>query len=139
MKREKSCGAVVYRIRSGEIYILVEHMALGHTSIPKGHVEPGETEEQTALREIAEETALRVRLDTGFRRTVSYSPAPGVLKDVVFFIAEALPGEIVPQECEVKSAGFLTEREAMAAMTFDSDRETIAAACDYIRARTATA
>ena len=122
MKREKSCGAVVYRIRSGEIYILVEHMALGHTSIPKGHVEPGETEEQTALREIAEETALRVRLDTGFRRTVSYSPAPGVLK-----------------ECEVKSAGFLTEREAMAAMTFDSDRETIAAACDYIRARTATA
>lgn len=139
MKREKSCGAVVYSIRSGEIYILTEHMALGHTSIPKGHVEPGETEEQTALREIAEETALRVRLDTGFRRTVTYSPAPGILKDVVFFAAEALPGEIVAQECEVRSAEFLPEREAIAAMTFDSDRETVAAACDYIRAGTATA
>lgn len=130
---EKSCGAVVYRRISGQIFILIENMALGHVSIPKGHMEAGETEEQTALREIREETALTVRLDTGFRRSIRYNPRPGVEKEVVFFVAEALDGPIIPQECEVKSAAFLSETEALSAVSFDSDRETIAAACAYLR------
>ena len=52
---------------------------------PKGHMEPGETEEETAKREIREETGLLVRLDPGFRRSVRYSPKPGVDKDVIYF------------------------------------------------------
>jgi len=112
MKKEKSCGAVVYRRGAKGLEILVEYMGMGHVSIPKGHVEPGESEEETALREIWEETALRVRLDTGFRRVISYSPAPGVEKDVVFFVAELLgDGAITAQEqsvlknCRVLVAG----------------------------------
>ena len=132
MKQEKSCGAVVWRPSEQGPEILIEHMALGHTSLPKGHVESGESEEETALREIREETALTVRLDTGFRHTIRYSPAPGVEKDVVFFVAEALEGAIVPQLSEVRSAVFLPAEEAMAALTFDSDRETVAAACAYL-------
>ena len=134
MKKEKSCGAVVYRRGAQGLEILVEYMAKGHVSIPKGHVEPGETEEQTALREIWEETALRVRLDTDFRRVVSYSPAPGVEKDVVFFVAELSGSDtITAQECEVSRAVFLPAAQAMAAMTYASDRETIEAACAYLK------
>ncbi len=132
MKHEKSCGAVVYTVKDGQIFILVEKMRLGHTSIPKGHVENGESEEDTALREIMEETALPVQLDTGFRRTINYSPEPGVSKDVVFFAARALGNNIVPQASEVSQALFLPADDAIAAMTFDSDRETIRAACRYI-------
>ena len=133
MKKEKSCGAVVYRWGTKGLEILVEYMAKGHVSIPKGHVEPGETEAQTALREIWEETALRVSLDTGFRRVVSYSPAPDVEKDVVFFVAELLgDAAITAQEYEVSRAVFLPAAEAMAAMSYASDRETIAAAVAYI-------
>ena len=135
MKHEKSCGAVVYRREGREISILVERMALGHVSIPKGHVEPGETEVQTALREIREETALEVKLDTGFRHVISYSPGPGIEKQVVFFVAEALDGNIRPQESEVKSAVFLTEQDALMEVTHESDRETIAAACEYLRSQ----
>ena len=40
IKKEKSCGAVVYKIINDQRYYLVEKMNLGHTSIPKGHVEP---------------------------------------------------------------------------------------------------
>ena len=60
MEYEKSCGAVVYKIRYGRVYFLVEHMKLGHISIPKGHMEGDETEEETAVREIREETSLEV-------------------------------------------------------------------------------
>ena len=74
MKFEKSCGAVVYKAVSDVTLFLIEHMALGHTSLPKGHMEEGETEEETAVREIKEETNLDVVLDTRFRHTISYSP-----------------------------------------------------------------
>ena len=139
MKQEKSCGAVVYRRAGEEIEILVEWMTKGHVSIPKGHAEAGETEEETALREIREETALRVRLDTGFRRTITYSPKAGVSKDVIFFVAMYDSGEITVQPEEVERAEFLPQAEAEAAMTYDSDRETIRLACEYLRGQSAQA
>ncbi len=63
-------------------------MTHGHISLPKGHVEANETEEETALREIKEEPNLDVELDTGFRHVVSYAPYEGCVKDVVFFAAK---------------------------------------------------
>ena len=53
MKREKSCGALVVR-KNGESYdlVLLRHRFGGHWSFPKGHVEAGENEQQTALREV---------------------------------------------------------------------------------------
>ena len=72
MKKEKSCGAVVYRMEDGSPEILlIKHRNGGHWAFPKGHVEKNETESETALREIQEETGLAVDLDTGFRETVT--------------------------------------------------------------------
>lgn len=64
----KSCGAVVYRIVRGcpELLLLLQSASRGW-SFPKGHMEPGESETQTALREIREETGMRVTLQGGFR------------------------------------------------------------------------
>ena len=132
MKHEKSCGAVVYKIIEDRAVFLIEHMALGHVSIPKGHVENGETETQTALREIKEETNLDVSLDTGFRNVISYSPRPGVVKDVVFFVAEAVSDELKNQECEVSVLEWLPYEEAQMVLTFESDRETLRKAREYL-------
>ena len=129
---EKSCGAVVYRRERNNILILTEYMKKGHTSIPKGHIEQGETEEETALREIFEETGLSVTLDTGFRTVVNYSPREGVSKDVVFFTAEAAAGAVTEQKIEVTRAVFLPPEEAIRAMTYESDREIIRRACEYL-------
>ena len=43
MKKEYSYGAVVYQFKDGIPLYLIEHMAMGHTSLPKGHIEEGET------------------------------------------------------------------------------------------------
>ena len=84
MKREKSCGALVVR-KNGENFdlVLLRHRFGGHWSFPKGHVEAGESERQTALREVREETGLAIRLLDGFRESVEYFPKPGVKKQVI--------------------------------------------------------
>ena len=136
MKKEKSCGAVVFRQEKDGLVFLIETMALGHISLPKGHVENGETEEETARREIREETGLDVRIDTRFRHTITYSPRPGVEKDVVFFAAEAKAGDITPQPEEVRKAAFLPMDEAMGILTYASDREVLRAAGEYLDSET---
>ncbi len=132
MKHEKSCGAVVFAKSDGALLVLVEDMRQGHVSLPKGHVENGETESQTAEREILEETGLHVRVDTGFRRKVTYRPAPYVIKDVVFFVALTDSMDTRNQEEEVSGIRFLPVEDAIRALTFQSDRDVARAAHDYM-------
>ena len=75
---------------------MIKHKNGGHWAFPKGHVEKKETEPETALREIKEETGLKVELDTGFREMVTYSPKPNVMKDVIYFAAKAKKGQRPP-------------------------------------------
>jgi len=133
IKKRKSCGAVVYKMENDTPLFLIEHMVKGHTSLPKGHVEGKETEEETALREIHEETNLEVDLDTGFRHIISYSPKKGVHKDVVFFIAEAKNGEMKNQESEVKGLEWLPIDQAVEAMTYKEDKETLIKGMEYLK------
>ena len=132
MIREKSCGAVIYtETESGRNY-LIETMRQGHVSLCKGHVEGRETEHETTRREIREETALEVRFVGDFRETMEYSPRPGCLKEVVFFLAEALGTETRPQEAEVRELSWLPLEEALTALTYESDRTVLERASQAI-------
>ncbi len=133
MKKEKSCGAVVYKVEHGELYFLIEHMIQGHKAIPKGHMEGQETEEQTALREIREETNLEVALDTGFRYEEAYSPYEGVWKEVVYFVAEARSIDLKNQEAEVSSLEWLPWHAAVEAVTYPNTREALTKARAYLQ------
>ena len=103
MKREKSCGVLVLRQQEDELYVvLLRHRFGGHWSFPKGHVEAGESERQTALREVREETGLTgIKLMDGFRESVEYSPKPGVKKQVVYFLGTTEQEKLVRQEEEI--------------------------------------
>lgn len=125
MRREKSCGAVIFREEAGGREYLVLHSTQGHTTLCKGHVEGNETEHETAVREIMEETGLRVDFVDGFRADIAYSPRPGVDKDVVFFLARRSGGTLACQPEEVADARFLPFEGAMAALTHPSDREVL--------------
>ena len=132
MKKEKSCGAVVYKKENNQIYILIEEMRLGHFSIPKGHVEKNETEIETAIREIKEETNLEVIVDDRFREMVTYSPYVGCLKDVVFFVAEAKSEELINQEIEVSNLYWLSPQLAINKLTYESDKQVLKKALKYL-------
>ena len=126
MKREKSCGALVVR-KNGDSYdlVLLRHRFGGHWSFPKGHVEAGENERQTALREVREETGLPIRLFDGFRESVEYFPKPGVKKQVVYFLGEALDDTLVRQEEEISELKWTPLLEAGDHVTFANDKRLI--------------
>jgi len=128
-KQEKSCGAVVFH--QGKV--LVEHMQKGHYSIPKGHVEEiDKNEEATARREIKEETGLAVRFVEGFRSVTDYSPNDGVAKRVVFFLAQSVSETVKPQIEEVESIHWLSPADAMRVLSHDSDKRIVAEAAKWL-------
>ena len=118
MKYEKSCGAVIF----DEDKVLVIQQVKGHWGFPKGHVEDGETEVQTAIREIKEETNLDVEIDETHRYVERYSPEEGVEKDVVFFIAKKIGGEVKVQKEEVKDTEWLLPKDAMERLTYETSK-----------------
>lgn len=135
MRREKSAGAVIFAEENTGRNYLVLHSTLGHTTLCKGHVERAETEHETAIREIREETGLTVDFIDGFREVVTYSPQPGVVKDVVFFLARLFGGELTCQPEEVADARFLPFEEALEALTHPSDRDTLQKARAFLEGR----
>lgn len=133
MKQEKSCGAVIVTKETEEPkFLLIKHHNGGHWAFPKGHVEGNETEEETALREIMEETHLTVELDTQFRHVVRYSPYEGTVKDVIYFMAYASEQEIHKQDEEVLDSSWSNFEEALALVTYENDRTILQAAKDYL-------
>ena len=136
MKQEKSCGALVYRFQGDQLMLLLlRHRHGGHWSFPKGHVEGDETEIQTALREIREETGLTVSLKEGFRHTVEYYPKPGIRKQVVYFLGEAASdAKAVRQEEEISELHWVEWSQAMEAVTFKNDRNLLNYAREYLTA-----
>ena len=134
MSYEKSCGAVVFRKYHGNIeLLLIKHVVGGHWSFPKGHVEAGETEEQTALREIKEETGIDVELITTFREVVSYSPKRDTTKDVIYFLGKAKNFQYTPQEEEIAQIKWVEINLAHSFLTYDNDKQLVNKAKPIIR------
>lgn len=131
-KQEKSCGAVVFH----EGKILIEHMQLGHYSMPKGHVEPIDIDEYaTAKREIKEEAGLEVEILDGFRAVSEYSPFPGIFKQVVWFVAEAKSDNLQPQIEEISSLHWVNAEDAMRILSHDSDKEILRSALAFLKSK----
>ena len=101
-------------------------------NFPGGHVEKGETEEETALREIMEETGLTVHLDNRYRQVVSYSPRKDVMKDVVYFVAHALSDcDGVAQEGEISQIKWVDIHSAVEYVSFDNDKKILLGAIEH--------
>ena len=136
LRFEKSCGAVVYCQEDEEIkYVLVcEHG--GYWVFPKGHVEAGETEQETALREIKEETGLTVTLVDGFRVIDEHNLAregrPNTIKQTVYFLAKCDELNFVAQESEISKIEMLDFESAMAKLQFDSFRNILMQSNDFL-------
>jgi len=132
--KEKSCGAVVYKKEKGELKFLLVYQSNGHYSFPKGHVESNETEIETALREIKEETNLDVEIDTNFRYVITYIvESKNVLKDAVYFVATPTSFDLKNQEGEITECIWNNYEKTMELLEFDNIKKVFENAYKYIK------
>lgn len=134
MTYEYSCGAVVFTRVGGVPHYLMIHQTAGHWGFPKGHRSPGETERETALREIFEETGVRVALLEGFQAVSEYDlpKKPDTRKRVVFFLAEFQDQEVRVQEAEVQNARLLPYRDALELLRHEDSRRVLTEAHAFL-------
>ena len=122
MKQEKSCGCIVMNEKNE---ILLIHHNLGHWDFPKGHMEEGETEVETAIREVKEETNIDVEANEKYRYTTEYSPKEDVMKEVVYFLAKNISDNKEPQLEEVSEVRWFNFDEAIEIITYNRSKEIL--------------
>lgn len=121
MKKDKSCGCIVFN--NGKI-LLVKHKK-GHIGFPKGHPEGNETDVDTAIREVKEETNIDVEIISNKTYKETYCPEEGVIKDVIYFLARKVSGKDKPQEKEVAQIMWIDVEKAIDEITFEESKQVL--------------
>ena len=134
---EKSCGVVLF---SKQKVLLLQYATgqkegewdlQGHWDFPKGHVDKGETEIETATRELEEETGIKnIILLDNFRKTINYKIQKRdrkISKEVVFFIATTVETEINLSHEHV-DYGWFDFTSALKQLTYDNARSVLSEA-----------
>lgn len=136
MRKEKSCGAIVFkRQKSAPVRHLILHYTAGHWDFPKGAQEKNESEEQTAAREIKEETGITdMELVKDFKETVKYFYKNGeetVYKEVVFFLAETNAKEVKISSEHIGYA-WASYDKAYEKLTYNNSKELLRKAAKFM-------
>jgi bis(5'-nucleosidyl)-tetraphosphatase len=136
MLREKSCGAVVFiKIDGLTKYLLLNYEA-GHWDFVKGNVETNESEKQTVVRELQEETSITsAQFIDGFREAIAYfyrRQGLTVQKEVVFFVMESYTDE-VQLSFEHIGYAWLDYQHAMDKLTFKNAKDVLRKAHDFLK------
>lgn len=114
--KEVSAGGVVYQEHNGQLQFLMIVDRYGKVTLAKGKQEPGETIEETALREIAEETGIKGKLirhlDTVYYHYHHAQTKELVNKEVHYYLVEAVSSEITVQVEEINAVRWCDPLEA---------------------------
>ena len=125
MIKETSAGIVIFRQLQNQREYLLLHYPSGHFDFPKGHVEAGESEHETAYRELQEETGIqKIVWIEGFRHQINYTYRRGqdmMSKDVIFFLARTTQKKVTLSH-EHQGSVWLPYQEAVTKITFDTAR-----------------
>ena len=132
---EKSCGAVLYQRRNGQLRYLIARSSSGHVRFSKGHMEEDETEWETAVREIREETGFaRLRKTGDFRERFCCLTEKGKRKEIIYFLAEFEEERVIPQEDELTDIWILPFEEALEQINTEEEREILRRADKLLKA-----
>lgn len=130
---ERSCGAVVFREIGGMTrFLLIKNKRSAHWGFPKGHVEMGETDQQTAYREVLEETGIRIKILPDFVTKSQYSIQGKVEKSVNIYLATTEDTNTVIQKEEIEDYVWLGYEKAKTRLKFENDHAILDKAIEYI-------
>lgn len=129
-----SAGGVVVRYQAGVPQLVVglrrRDRDGGTWTLPKGTPNAGETTEQTALREVAEETGLEVRI-TGDLPSIQYvftQRGTRISKTVHYFLMEPVGGDLSRHDHEFQDVRWIDFADARGVLTFETERSLVAEA-----------
>ena len=142
MPLEKSAGAVIFRIKGTKIYYLLLHYpGLSHRAekdywdFPKGHIENGEKEIETAKREIFEETGLEnLKFVKGFKKWIKYFfrfEGKNIMKFVTFYLAETTTEKITISSEHIGYVWLLYD-ESLKRLAFGNAKKILEEANDFL-------
>ena len=126
---EYSSGGVVFRrTENGYEFVAVQRARHGDWSLPKGHIEKGESKEEAAIREVKEETGIEARIVGDLQEVVYFyrRPKEGLTrKSVYYYLMEAVTDELGGPNWEVSEARWVPMSEAERLLSYANDKETI--------------
>ena len=135
MFREKSCGAIVF-VKNVEVNYLLLHYKAGHWDFVKGNVEPSESERDTVIRELREETGIvDAQFIDDFKEKIEYfyrRQGTTIHKEVVFFLIEAHTEKI---ELSYEHVGYdwLDYQRAMEKLTFKNAKDMLQNTHEFLK------
>ena len=130
---ESSCGAVVFKkVQAEKKFLLIRNKRSAHWGFPKGHIENGETKEETAIREVLEETGIKIDILPDFAQSSEYTIQGKIEKSVVIFLAEAQNDDYKLQEEEIEECGWFDFEDAMQTLNYENDKRILTLAKQYL-------
>ncbi len=132
---ERSAGAVVFAVGAGgeRSYLLL--LNAGRWDFPKGNREEGETELETVLREVREETGLnQISIFPGFRKVIEYyyrRDGKNVHKEVTYLLAATSETRVTISK-EHQGSGWFAYRDAVQKASYDNSKRIIVEAESFL-------
>lgn len=124
MKKEKSCGAILYRYVDGKRQFLLIHQLHGdYIGFPKGHQENNETDIETATRETFEETHIKSFLYDTIKTSMRYQINRTIDKEVILYLGVPLSDQLLKQDAEIKHAVWVDEKDVLNLLTHQNTKD----------------
>jgi len=141
MPVERSAGAIIFRKENNKIYYLLLHYPRGarkphpYWDFPKGHIEKGEKLEETAKREVEEETGNKdVKFTEGFKEWIKYffrAEGKTIFKIVTFFLAETKTKEVKISQEHI-GYKWLSYEQSLKQLTFKNAKQILKKANNFL-------
>jgi len=103
---------------------------------PRGHMDAGETEEQTAVREVKEETGVDIEIVPGFREQFEYwftKDKQKILKEAVVLVARATSTQLKPQLTEIDKVAWVPVKDAVDKISFETTKDVLRKAIAFAK------